>query len=761
YLFIFSVLACIAMHRYLTGTEMIHVSAALSSLILGMTFARWYLEKNDYREQLADQSKAADLLITESNARYNDARLIQDLGQAISRTLDTDTILETVTHTLRERLDYDRGIILLADDEKTRLVYKAGYGLTDEQVRFLQENALRLDNPDRKGPFVASYQERKPFLIDDPALLSRDLSDQSVEILQLSRSGSFICVPIVYEDEALGILIVDRKNSVPLLQNDLNLLLGVAPQIAISISNARTFEKLQEEEQHYRDLVESSGSIIIRLDQEGRIKFANRYALQFYGYNLDEVLHRDLREFIVSASHTGGTNLAPYIDRFLKSPESFTTGKTEILRKSGERAFVYWSTKGIRNRQGDLVEILCVGNDITEWVKAEEEKSELEESLIKSQKMEAIGTLAGGVAHDLNNILSGLTSYPDLLLIDMPEDAPYRKALMTIKRSGERAAAIVQDLLTLARRGVSISNPVDLNQIIQDYFESPEYLKMHSFHTDVNFITRLDPDIKPILGSETHLMKTIMNLVNNAAEALPDKGTVTVSTSSVYMDRTIKGDGKVPAGEYVMLTVSDNGIGIPEEDQQKIFEPFYTKKKMGKSGTGLGMTVVWSTVKDHKGYIEIESEEGTGTTFNIYFPVTRKKLKEIGIDRIDMYQGSERVMVVDDEEYQRDLTMEVLSRLGYQVDAASSGEEALEKMQSRPADLLILDMMMDGIDGLDTYKGALELQRKQKALIVSGYSETDRVKEALRLGAGGYIKKPYALQDFARAVRRELDKKVH
>ncbi len=762
YLLIFSVLACLAMYRYLTGTEMIHVSAALSSLVLGLTFAGWFLEKSDYRKQLADQSKAADLLITESNARYNDARLIQDLGQAISRTLDTDTILDTVTHTLRERLDYDRGIILLADDEKTRLVFKTGYGLIDEQERFLRENSLRLDKPDPKGPFVTSYQERKPFLVDDVSSLSQDLSDQSMEMLQLSRSGSFICVPIVYEDEALGILIVDRSiSSIPLRQNDLNLLLGVAPQIAISISNARTFEKLQEEEQHYRDLVESSGSIIIRMDPEGRIKFANRYALQFYGYSLEEVLHRDIREFIVSASHTGGTNLAPRIDRFLKDPETFTTGKTETLRKSGKPAYVYWSTKGIRNRQGDLVEILCVGNDITEWMRAEEEKSELEESLIKSQKMEAIGTLAGGVAHDLNNILSGLTSYPDLLLIDMPEDDPYRKALTTIKRSGERAAAIVQDLLTLARRGVSISNPVDLNRIIQDYFESPEYLKMHSFHTNVNFTIRLDPDIKPILGSEIHLMKSIMNLVNNAAEALQDKGTVTVSTSSAYMDRTIKGDGKVPAGEYVVLTVSDTGIGISEEDQQKIFEPFFTKKKMGKSGTGLGMTVVWSTVKDHKGYIEIESEKGKGTTFNIYFPVTTRKLKENGIDRIDMYQGTERVMVVDDEEYQRDLTMEVLSRLGYQVDAASSGEEALQKMQSRPADLLILDMMMDGIDGLDTYKGALELQQKQKALIVSGYSETERVKEALRLGAGGYIKKPYALQDFARAVRRELDKKVH
>jgi len=252
-----------------------------------------------------------------------------------------------------------------------------------------------------------------------------------------------------------------------------------------------------------------------------------------------------------------------------------------------------------------------------------------------------------------------------------------------------------------------------------------------------------------------------MNLVSNAAEAVIDGGTITISTRNEYVDRPIKGYDHVKPGDYVVLTVKDDGQGILPENLEKIFEPFYTKKRMGRSGTGLGMAVVWGTVKDHHGYIDVESKEGQGTIFSIYLPVTKKELSATErIGSIDAYLGNgETVLVVDDVEEQRKIASMLLSRLGYRVDVVSSGEEAIAFMQTHSADLLILDMIMaPGIDGLDTYKRILEFHPEQKAVIASGFSETERVKAAQKLGAGRYIKKPYTLEKIGLAVKGELNR---
>lgn len=262
------------------------------------------------------------------------------------------------------------------------------------------------------------------------------------------------------------------------------------------------------------------------------------------------------------------------------------------------------------------------------------------------------------------------------------------------------------------------------------------------------------------MGSPVHLSKTIMNLMSNASEALSAGGKVFLSTRNEYIDRPITGYEHVKKGEYITLTITDNGIGISEEDLKKIFEPFYTKKVMGRSGTGLGMALVWGTVKDHDGYVDIQSTVGKGTTITLYFPITRKeRAEDITPLVIADHSGmGETVLIVDDEEMQREITSSMLKKLGYTVTSVSSGEEAIEYMKSNSVDLLILDMIMDpGIDGLETYKRILEIHPGQKAFIVSGFSETERVKEAQRLGAGTYIKKPFTLEQLGIAVRHELE----
>ena len=397
--------------------------------------------------------------------------------------------------------------------------------------------------------------------------------------------------------------------------------------------------------------------------------------------------------------------------------------------------------------------------EIAERKQAEKERRYLEDQLRKSQKMEAIGTLAGGVAHDLNNILSGLVSYPELLLMDLPDDSRLRKPLVTILESGQKAAAIVQDLLTLARRGVSVTEVMNLNQLIERYLISPENQKILADHPNLSVQTRLHQDLFNIMGSPVHLSKTIMNLVSNAAEAMPDGGDILVATANCYLDKSIKGFEAVEEGDYVTLTVSDTGIGISSQDIERIFEPFYTKKTMGRSGTGLGMAVVWGTVKDHNGYIDVKSELGKGSTFTLYFPVTRKAMPdEKPKISPEIYKGrGESILVVDDIREQREIASEMLKKLGYNVASVPSGEAALSYLRENKADLLVLDMIMNpGMNGLETYKKILDDNPAQKAVIASGFSESELVKEACDIGVGIYIKKPYSFEKIGMAVKDVL-----
>jgi len=312
----------------------------------------------------------------------------------------------------------------------------------------------------------------------------------------------------------------------------------------------------------------------------------------------------------------------------------------------------------------------------------------------------------------------------------------------------------------LARRGVAITEVVNLNDIISDFLGAPEYDKLKTFHPGVEFKMNLAPDLLNILGSPVRLSKTVMNLVSNAAEAIPDGGEIFISTANLYIDRPVRGYEDGQEGDYILLSVVDSGIGISPDDLSRIFEPFYTKKVMGRSGTGLGMAVVWGTVKDHNGYINVQSTVGKGTRCDLYFPVTRREPAEKRVEAsIDEFMGYGKILVVDDVEEQREIAHQILTRLGYSVTTVSSGEEAVEYMQKNSADLLVLDMIMvPGIDGLETYKRILEYHPGQKAIIVSGFSETGRVKEVQKLGAGAYIKKPYVLEKMGTAVRDELKK---
>ncbi len=400
--------------------------------------------------------------------------------------------------------------------------------------------------------------------------------------------------------------------------------------------------------------------------------------------------------------------------------------------------------------------------EIEERKWAEEERIRLEAELLRAQKMELLGRLAGGVAHDLNNVLSGIVSYPDLLLLDLPPDSNMRKPLQNIQQAGNRAAAIVQDLLTLARRGITIKETVQLNDIVNEYLQSLEFINLQKNNPGVTMETQFSSGLKALSGSPIHLEKMVMNLVVNAYEAIEGgTGTVSITTENRLIHTPIKGYDTIMPGEYVVLSIRDSGVGIPEESLDKIFEPFYTSKIMGRSGTGLGMTVVWGTVKDHGGYLDVESTSGAGTTITLLFPAAIKDKTEaarIKSGPTALQRGNgEVILLVDDAPEQRSLGNSILTTLGYRPKLVASGEDAIQLLKKRPVDLVLLDMIMDpGMDGLDTYRKILDIHPDQKVIIVSGYSETKRMKKAVDLGARSIVKKPYTLQTIASAIHKEL-----
>ena len=735
----------------------------LLSLSLALTIVSYSLrlEKKELTKTIMTQGETADEHMNEINSRYNNALLVQEIGEATSTILNPRNLIRAVGGVMEKRLDFDRGAIWLASKDRTRLVYQFGYGYEHEHEFLLRKTQFHLDTPYSKGAFVTSFREQKPVLVNDIHENADKLSERSLFLAKELNVQSLVCVPLIYEKESLGLLTVDNLHSRrPLTQTDVSLLIGVASQTAMSLVNARTFQKMQDSERKYRELVESANSIILRVDSEGNINFFNEFAQRFFGFEEKEVLGKNVVGTVLSRGESITQDVRTLLGKIQGYPRKRFTTESKSKRKNGKEAWVVWTFRPIANSEGVVYEILCIGNDVTDLKEAEKERRELEVRLQRAHKMEAIGTLAGGVAHDLNNILAGLVSYPELLLMQIPEDSKLRKPIQTILKSGEKAASIVQDLLTLARRGVAVTEVLKLNQIVSEYLKSPEFENLQANFPSVEVEVELETDLHNIMGSPVHMSKTIMNLVSNAAEAMPDGGKVIITTRNIYLDARVKGYTHVEEGEYVVLTVSDTGIGIAEKDLERIFEPFYTKKVMGRSGTGLGMAVVWGSVKDHNGYIDVKSKEGEGTTFTLYFPITRRKSaagnKTVSVED---YQGKgETILVVDDIQEQRDVASGILEKLGYEVTCVSSGEEAVEWLKSSTADLVVLDMIMNpGMDGLDTYREILKVKPRQRAIIASGFSESDRVKEAQRLGAGAYVKKPYLMENIGMAIRNELD----
>ena len=612
--------------------------------------------------------------------------------------------------------------------------------LSAEAMEWLRSDLYDVALLDYRLPDGTAF-DMFPLLKGTPVVLLTNVGGEEVADLALRRG-------------AYDYLIKDREG------NYLSLLPGTIQNV---ISRKRAEDALRESEARYQDLFDNAPDIYFLISNDGSILSVNRQ-ISLFGYNGPDLIGHSIFNLIYPEDVS---MVSEQIERALETPDNVGYLEFRMLRASGDVVHVFES-HSVQPHEGNrphVIRLIC--RDITDRIEAQRRERELQERVSRDERMMSLGVLAGGVAHDLNNILGPMVAYPDLLMKKFPEESREYEDLVEIKHSAERALDVVRDLLTLARRGKFESSLLEPNGIIQGYMRSPSFTDLCARYPKVTVHTNFASDLHAIAGSSNQLMKAVMNLAMNAFEAMPEGGTLTIDTANVALDKELMGYEAIPVGAYVMIRVSDTGLGIHPGILGKIFEPFYSSKKLGRSGSGLGLAVVYGVIRDHMGYIDVDSVLERGTTFSLYIPSTTQKEEVVPKDDRNV-EGRERLLIVDDCPEQRAMAVRVLSSLGYEVDAAESGAAAIETIKrigegnghglTKPYDLLIMDFVMEeNLNGLDTYRAILQARPGQKCIIVTGATVDDRIRAMQELGAGQCVEKPYTIEAIGRAIREELD----
>ena len=513
---------------------------------------------------------------------------------------------------------------------------------------------------------------------------------------------------------------------------------------------------LRESEEKYRTILENIEDGYYEVDLAGNFIFFNEFICRMSGLTWDEVIGVNYRQY---TDEENARKLFKTFNTVFETGIPATAFDLEIIPKEGEKRNVEISVSLIKNENNQPEGFRGIIRDITERKHAEAHQAKLEAQLQQAQKMEAIGTLAGGVAHDFNNILQAINGYTQLLLMKkFPDDPDYNK-LLQLQKSGERAANLVDQLLTFSRKMEGQRRHVSLNHEIQlaEKLLKQTIPRMIERHLD------LDESLWLVHADPVHLEQLLLNLGSNAADAMPQGGQLVIKTRNVLLDKHSNEPPGINPGPYVQLTVTDTGCGMDENTLKQIFDPFFTTKAVGK-GTGLGLASVYGIIKSHGGHIICSSEESKGTVFKIYLPAVSPRESEIETQQSATIPegGTETILVVDDEFPIREAAKEILEHFGYHVFCAEDAESALDlfKEHAQHIDLVLLDLSMPGMGGNQCLRELLAIDPEVKVLISSGYAADGLAKDALSSGACGFIGKPYQATDIARKIRMVLDSRT-
>lgn len=505
---------------------------------------------------------------------------------------------------------------------------------------------------------------------------------------------------------------------------------------------------LWEEKERLDITLRSIGDGVVVTDSEGAVMSINRVAEGLTGWNENEAIGSPLGEIYQIISEATREPIPNPVKDAEKSDSPIIVELAILIAKDGRERLVEDSCAAIKDKDGKVIGTVLVFRDCTETRR-------LQEFASRAQRLETAGRIAAQVAHDFNNLLGPLTAYPALIKDDLPPGHPAIELVDQMEKSAAQMAEINQQLLTLGRRGHYAMKPLNLNKIIMQAIR-----QFHSISDTISIKTDLSENLLNIRAGSSQIYRVLANLISNAFDAMAGAGKLYLKTENFYADMISEVPPPIPRGEYVRLTISDTGLGISPDILPRIFDPFFTTKNTGGvRGSGLGLSIVYSVIEDHGGYIDVKSEAGKGTTFYLYFPITRESITARSIGQAS--GGNESILIVDDDPTQREVSRVLLEKLGYSVSTAESGENALELMSEKQFDLLVLDMIMpEGIDGTETYKRALNIRPYQKAILVTGYAENQRVDEAMHLGVEKFLRKPVTIKTLGQAVRKALDRPV-
>jgi PAS domain S-box-containing protein len=560
-----------------------------------------------------------------------------------------------------------------------------------------------------------------------------------------SRSLDWMGVPLKVNNHAFGALVVQTySKNIRYGERDKEILTFVARQVASAVEIKRNEQALRRSEARYRSLVQSSVYGIYRSSLEGRFLDVNPALITMLGYaSAEEVLLLDPERDVFAHAEEH----ARLIEEFRR------TGRLDGIevkwkRSDGGVITVRISGRAVSSADEPADVLEAIAEDVTD-------RRALEDQFRQSQKMEAVGRLAGGVAHDFNNLLMVISGYAEVILAKLNPDDPLHEKGRAIQLAADRATTLTRQLLAFSRKQLLELKVVDVNAIVEDM----ERLLRPLIGENVELITKLAPDGGHTRADAGQLEQVLMNLVVNAKDAMPNGGKLIIQTQNLFVDESHRrGQTFIRPGNYVMLSVSDTGMGMDKETQSRIFEPFFTTKEKGK-GTGLGLSTVYGIVKQSAGYVMVQSEEGRGTTFHIYLPrVEEPAEKHTAPVANTALGGHETVLLVEDEESVRQLVRETLTTKGYRVIEAENGEAGLASAAQHQGkiDLVITDVVMPGIGGRELVKRLVETRPETKVLYLSGYTEDAIVSDGTIEPGTAFLQKPFTLQNLSKKVREVL-----
>lgn len=537
------------------------------------------------------------------------------------------------------------------------------------------------------------------------------------------------------------------------LKNEAGEVTGVL-NIVLPVTERKIVEqKLEDSARLCHTLVENTRDLYwaIEFEDPDNIESGKFVALNhdFAGFTPKSLLGQELRIVKERFTTESWAELEGAIKQVLKQGDKVRGAELASVNPKTSGIVQRWLTDFFPlERDERIVGVQALLRDITE-------KRVLELELASAQKMKSIGILAGGIAHDFNNILGGILGYASMIKSQTDKDSPFYKELEVIEASALRAADLTSRLLAFGREGVLEQKPLCLNSIVEEVL----HLLSRTLGRGITIEKRLGESLPPVEGDATQLQQVILNICINASEAMPNGGTLTVTTRGLPPERIPKGEGLPSRPEgCVLLSIKDTGLGMPPEIRERLFEPFFTTKKEG-GGTGLGLALVYSIVKQHRGFVEVESEPKHGTEFKIYLPISSKTEPPTPSPECQLKGGSETILMVDDDEVIRDLTAEILQKVGYTVHKAASGKEALLALKSQKGgvDLAILDMIMPGLEGGPTFERLRQLEPEIKILLTSGYNELSCPPGSLEKPGTAFIQKPYRVEELLTKVREVLE----